>query len=207
MRTDTKATRRGPAPDALGTPDVSYPSESEELRTYDIALVVEDLDLDDETTDRLLCALPDAVPSVTDGHVTISACATGGSAVAAAMSLISTLRTLFPTATILRVDQDLVSIPDIAQRTGRNRESIRLLADGKRGPGNFPRPVGVVGDAIRVWPWAQVVTWFRDNLGEDPLDGVEEHLLEPDDVTIVDMYLLSLRGDRQGLRVPRFNGV
>jgi DNA-binding IclR family transcriptional regulator len=53
----------------------------------------------------------------------------------------------------LRIDQDLVSVSDIARRVSRTRESVRLLIDGKRGPGGFPAPLGTVGDGIRIWPW------------------------------------------------------
>jgi hypothetical protein len=47
------------------------------------------------------------------------------------------------------------------------RESVRLLVDGKRGPGRFPPPVGVVGDGARVWPWSVVPEWFNKVLGVD----------------------------------------
>lgn len=67
----------------------------------------------------------------------------------------------------LRVDQDLVSVSDIARRVGRTRESVRLLVDGKRGPGRFPPPIGGVGDEIRVWPWSVVLEWSNKVLGVD----------------------------------------
>ena len=35
------------------------------------------------------------------------------------------------------VDSDLVSMAEIAERSGRTRESVRLLVNGVRGPGNF----------------------------------------------------------------------
>ena len=42
---------------------------------------------------------------------------------------------------------------------------LSCVADGKRGPGNFPAPRGVVGDAVRVWRWADVDAWLRHNAG------------------------------------------
>ena len=43
---------------------------------------------------------------------------------------------------VLRVaDAGLVSMADIALRTERTRESVRLLISGARGPGGFPAPV------------------------------------------------------------------
>lgn len=72
-----------------------------------------------------------------------------------------------PAAVPLRVDQNLVSVRDIARRVSRTRESVRLLVDGKRGPGGFPAPLGTVGEGTRVWPWAIVLEWFDQALGVD----------------------------------------
>jgi hypothetical protein len=72
-----------------------------------------------------------------------------------------------PVAGPLRVGQDLVSVSDIARRLGRTRESVRLLVDGKRGPGRLPAPIGVVGDGTRVWPWSVVLEWSDKVLGPD----------------------------------------
>lgn len=63
--------------------------------------------------------------------------------------------------------QDAVTLSDAAQRLGRRTaESLRLLADGKRGPGGFPRPLVDTGK-VRVYSWAEIVTWLREALGED----------------------------------------
>jgi hypothetical protein len=86
---------------------------------------------------------------------------------AAVSALVERVKKTVPTAVALRVDQDLVSVSDIAQRIGRTRESARLLVDAKRGPGNFPPPIGVVGDGIRVWPWSVVLEWSDKVLGVD----------------------------------------
>lgn len=63
--------------------------------------------------------------------------------------------------------QDAVTLSDAAQRLGRRTaESLRLLAEGKRGPGGFPRPLVDTGK-VRVYSWAEIVTWLREALGED----------------------------------------
>ena len=47
-----------------------------------------------------------------------------------------------PGVTVARIaDAGLVSMADIAARTGRTREGVRLLTAGARGPGGFPPPV------------------------------------------------------------------
>jgi hypothetical protein len=58
---------------------------------------------------------------------------------------------------------DLVTVKDIAARTGRTYESVRLLAAGKRGPGGFPAPMAPGG--WQFYSWAQVSQWFATNVG------------------------------------------
>lgn len=62
--------------------------------------------------------------------------------------------------------EDLVSLKEIADRTGRGYESVRLLARGSRGPGGFPPPMSAAGWTL--YSWATVARWFADNYGLDP---------------------------------------
>jgi hypothetical protein len=55
------------------------------------------------------------------------------------------------------VSDDLVSLKDIAARTGRSYESVRKLARGQRGPGGFPAPVSAGQWAL--YSWAEVAAW------------------------------------------------
>lgn len=67
-----------------------------------------------------------------------------------------------PGAEVLHVDPDeLVWASEIAQRTGRSRQSIDMLIRGQRGPGGFPAPVS---HATRnpLWRWSEVDAWFAD---------------------------------------------
>lgn len=69
---------------------------------------------------------------------------------------------------VLRVEPDeLVSASAIAERVGRTRESVRLLIEGKRGPGDFPAPVAWVDAKTRLWRWSDVARWLRDTHGEE----------------------------------------
>jgi len=58
-------------------------------------------------------------------------------------------------------NEDLVTITTIARRTNRTYESIRLLVNGKRGPGGFPRPV-----TDGLYSWSAVRRWFASYGGE-----------------------------------------
>lgn len=69
----------------------------------------------------------------------------------------------------LAVEDELVSMADIAERTGRTRQSISLLVGGQRGPGNFPPPAaGNVRSPL--WHWAEVAAWFQATSSEDASD-------------------------------------
>lgn len=60
------------------------------------------------------------------------------------------------------VEDELVSLADIAARTGRTRQGVALLAGGKRGPGGFPPPAtGNVRSPL--WHWADVAGWFEQS--------------------------------------------
>ena len=60
----------------------------------------------------------------------------------------------------LGVEDELVSMADIAERTGRSRQSVSMLVSGQRGPGGFPPPAaGNVRSPL--WHWDEVAAWFQ----------------------------------------------
>jgi hypothetical protein len=65
-----------------------------------------------------------------------------------------------PVLRVVRVEpDDLVTAAEIAQRLGRTRESVRLLAAGQRGAGDFPPPISHTRQRNRLWRWADVLAW------------------------------------------------
>jgi hypothetical protein len=62
----------------------------------------------------------------------------------------------------------LVSMADIAARTGRTRESVRLLVEGERGPGLFPAPANDPRGHYRLWHSSEVRRWFEAHYGLAP---------------------------------------
>jgi hypothetical protein len=87
---------------------------------------------------------------------------------------IQAIESAVPGAMVFRVEPDeLVSMAKIAERTSRSRESVRLLAEGSRGPGGFPSPLSWVDAKSKVWRWTDVAEWFETRLGE-PLALTEE---------------------------------
>jgi hypothetical protein len=78
---------------------------------------------------------------------------------------------------VLRVEPDeLVPAADIADRTGRSRQSVSALINGSRGPGNWPRPVaGNVRSPL--WRWADVQAWFQGYDGSQEVNEEEAALI------------------------------
>lgn len=69
----------------------------------------------------------------------------------------------YPDARICRLDRDLVSTTDIADRINADRETVRKWVVGERGGGTpFPPPVGVVSRGHRIWEWSAVHRWLAD---------------------------------------------
>ena len=85
---------------------------------------------------------------------------------AAVASVVAQIGTV-PGLRAVRVEtQDAVTLTDAAARLGRRTaESLRLLAEGKRGPGGFPAPIVDTGK-VRVYSWAEIATWLHEALGE-----------------------------------------
>lgn len=84
------------------------------------------------------------------------------------------LLSALPDARLLRIEHnDLATMADIAKRTGRTPESIRLLAGGSRGPGGFPPVAGRLDARTKVWRWSELAEWFEQALGE-PIPETED---------------------------------
>jgi predicted DNA-binding transcriptional regulator AlpA len=63
-------------------------------------------------------------------------------------------------AKVERIEPDyLVSLSDIAQRTGLSRAAISLYCKGERGHG-FPAPVARVTSESPLWDWVDVSRWM-----------------------------------------------
>jgi len=76
----------------------------------------------------------------------------------------------------LAVEDELVSIADIAERTGRTRQSVSMLVGGQRGGGGFPAPVaGNVRSPL--WHWADVASWFEGDDGQQRVTGERSRIV------------------------------
>lgn len=71
-------------------------------------------------------------------------------ALAAMKKMYRKLKKTFPGVQVQYVDEDLVSISDIAGRVGVTKSEIELLV---KKCGTFPTPVGILGGGKRIWRW------------------------------------------------------
>ncbi len=126
---------------------------------YGFALHVLGLDFEDETQ---LLLLDDeeitVVPSTSDGLVMLNVILDADSPMAAWREFTEFCEKRAPNVSITRVDLDLVSIPQIAERSGVARETVRLWARGLRREG-FPAPFTAAGQSL-LWAWSDVFGWL-----------------------------------------------
>ena len=95
----------------------------------------------------------------------------------AVLSAVADIERVSPLQVTRLIDSDLVSMSEIAERSGRTRESVRLLVNGERGPGGFPISATDPRRPHRVWRWSEVETWLRTVLGDEPQPDEEDDLL------------------------------
>lgn len=127
------------------------------MATFAFTAIVNGLDVEDVAqidalyTDRFE-TLPGSIDNVTSLDVVIDA-ETDGEALDTVLDHLATL----PWLTVTRIDDDLVHLPEIADRLDVTREAARLWSNGKRAT-DFPAHRTVVGQQ-KVWAWADVYTW------------------------------------------------
>jgi hypothetical protein len=91
------------------------------------------------------------------------------------------------------VTEDLVTLADIAERTGRTLAAVDLWVRGRRGPGDFPAP-RVPRARAAMFSWAEVATWLSDA----GLIDVDETTVEmARSCALIDSALRTRRGLRQ----------
>ena len=79
-------------------------------------------------------------------------------------------------ARVIRVEPEpLVSLSDIAERSGLTKAAISFYATGQRGKG-FPHPVARVTSESPLWNWADVAYWLGQT-GKLDQERVEQAML------------------------------
>jgi hypothetical protein len=165
--------------------------EHNKMPPYRLNLLFSGVNLNDDETYDALANLPNVMWRSQADLAFASAAVDASSALKAADDLIRAIASAVPSARPLRLDEDLVSISDIAERIGVTREAVRNWANGTRKAG-FPLPRGIVGDAIKVWAWSDVDAWAQANL----MLGKDERYPSAHDVALINALIEDAR-DRQ----------
>jgi hypothetical protein len=145
------------------------------MTTFRLNIVFSGVDFDDDDVFEALAEAPNLVWRAQGRYAFATAIVDAASALKAADLVTYQVTKCVPSARPIRLDEDLVAIPDVASRVGVTREAVRNWANGTR-HANFPLPRGVVGDGIKVWAWSDVNRWLRENLNlGDPEDFPTAH--------------------------------
>lgn len=140
---------------------------TDDMSVFTFTLVVEGPDLQ---TDEIVNALyeagcDDALVGRSDGVQFLDFDREAESVGKAVMSAVADVESVEGILVSRIADAGLVSMADIAVRTGRTRESVRLLVAGERGPGGFPPPATDPRSRYRLWRASEVEHWMREYLG------------------------------------------
>lgn len=168
------------------------------MTTYAVSFRADGADLDDDMTRRFYDAFGDGALMEEHGVLVITVHVDTEDVVAAAQTVVRRVEEVCG-VDVTSLDPDLVNAADIARRTGRTRQSVQLLVDGKRGRGGFPPPVGAPGGS-KVWPWSAVDAWFREHGGGD---ADVELPVPPDCAAIIDGWLAARHRRRSSDRSER----
>ncbi len=141
------------------------------MPTYDFTLIVQGPDLQDEANSEALYAAgcDDATVGRIGDVQHLDFTREAETFADAVFSALAAIESSVPGAEVVHLEPDeFVTMAEIAQRTGRTRESVRLLTSGQRGPGGFPAPATHLKTRHRMWRWPEVARWFGSVLGQRP---------------------------------------
>lgn len=130
------------------------------MKTYEFSIIASGLDpqADDYESRFYEAGCDDATISFQKGHTIVDFSREAESidvAIASAVEAVAAAG-----AKVDRIEPDpLVSLSDIASRTGMTRAAITQYSKGQRGKG-FPAPVARVTSDSPLWDWAVVARWL-----------------------------------------------
>ncbi len=133
------------------------------MKTFEFSIIASGLDPEAEDfADRFFNAgCDDATLSFQKGHIILDFAREADSIDAAIVSAVGSVAAAG--AKVDRVEPDsLVSLSDIASRTGMSRAAMTQYSKGQRGK-DFPAPVARVTSDSPLWDWATVAKWLFQN--------------------------------------------
>jgi predicted DNA-binding transcriptional regulator AlpA len=139
------------------------------MKTFEFSVVASGLDpnADDYETRFYEAGCDDALVAFQKGHTIVDFAREAPTLAAALTSAMA--QVIQAGAVIDRIEPDpLVSLADIAHRTGMTRAAMTQYAKGQRGK-NFPAPLVKVTSDSPLWDWAEVASWLaaKQKIGRD----------------------------------------
>lgn len=132
------------------------------MNEYSFTLKLDASSLSDEQLRLLYEALPEATISERDGNAFIELDTDGRTFAHAVVEGIERIEGVPAGVRVVAIEpEELVFASEIAQRTGRSKEGVSLLIEGRRGPGAFPAPAHILTGGHKLWRWADVEAWFK----------------------------------------------
>ncbi|MDP1712056.1 MAG: hypothetical protein Q8K86_06330 [Candidatus Nanopelagicaceae bacterium] len=138
-------------------------------RNYEFSVQVTGLDIENKSQlKQLKNDTITVVPFASDGLIMLGIELAAESPESAFIEFKSFLNKCASNIKIKRVDLDLVSLSQIAERLNVTREAVRLWATGERRQ-DFPAPFTSAGQSL-LWAWSDVFDWLtEEEIQDDPL--------------------------------------
>ncbi len=133
------------------------------MKMFEFSIVASGLDRQAEDFESRFyeAGCDDALVSFQKGHVIVDFAREAESIDAAIASAVEAVRSVG--AKVHRVEPDpLVSLAEIAARSGMSRAAMTQYSKGQRGK-DFPPPVAKVTSDSPLWDWAAVARWLYRN--------------------------------------------
>lgn len=129
------------------------------MSEFTVTLRLAASELSDAQVARLYDALPESTAATRDGRVLVEVDREAPGFADAVVGAILDVESALGVPVAEVQPEELVFASEIAQRTGRTKESVSLLVEGRRGPGGFPAPARIAG-RHKLWRWRDVLAWF-----------------------------------------------
>jgi hypothetical protein len=133
------------------------------MKMYEFSIIASGLDhtADDFETRFYDAGCDDATIAFQKGHIIVDFAREATSLAVAIASAVENVRKAG--ATVDRIEPDpLVSLSEIAGRTGMTRAAMTQYSKGQRSSG-FPAPVAKVTSDSPLWDWATVARWLFEH--------------------------------------------